>query len=199
MADRYTWSGLTPHDMRALLAGFERPWWVAGGWAIDVALARETRCHEDMDIALLRGDELALKRVLPLWEFHIVHDGAFELWDGREVLDPPRHQFWVRRDADGPWDFEILLEDHDGLGAWQWRRDHRVTLPLDRFGSTTADGNPHVALEVALLYKAKWHEVEKNAADFDAALPALDAVQRAWIADAVASGDAAHPWLARLR
>jgi hypothetical protein len=198
---------MTPRDMARLLAAFDRPWWIAGGWAIDLALGRETRLHEDTDIALLRGDEVALKRLLPAWEFHIAHDGAFEPWDGAAPLSAPRHQFWVRRDANGPWDFEVLLEDHDGV-EWRYRRDPRVTAPVAAFCARTSDGIPHIALEIALLYKAKGQELPpseapprraKNAADFDAALPALDPLRRAWLADTLAVTDAHHPWLARLR
>jgi hypothetical protein len=207
MTLEYVWSGMTPRDIAQLLAAFDRPWWVAGGWAIDLALGRETRTHADMDIALLRGDEVAVHRLLPDWEFHIAHDGAFILWDGDAPLALPMHQFWVRRDPAGPWDFEVLLEDHDDAGRWHYRRDSQVTLPLDRFGAAS-DGIPHVALEVALLYKAKGQEVEqsdapvwraKNAEDFESALPALDAAQRAWLAEAVGATSPEHPWLARLR
>ena len=199
MTDTYVWSGLTPRDMTRLLARFERPWWIAGGWAVDLALGRETRRHEDMDIAVMRGDEVALHSALPEWEFDAIHDGEFVLWDGAAALERPHHQFWVRRDANGPWDFEILLEDHDGGGLWECRRDHRVTMPFDRFGGRTPDGIPHVAPEVALLYKAKWHDIEKNARDFDVALPSLDARQRVWLARAVAITSPGHPWIARLR
>jgi aminoglycoside-2''-adenylyltransferase len=198
VAETYVWSGLTPRDMAQLLARFERPWWIAGGWAIDLALGRATRQHADMDIALLRGDEVALQRALPEWRFHAIRDGTFVLWDGVAPLELPHHQFWVRRDADGPWDFEILLEDHDDRNLL-CRRDHRIIRPLDQFGRRTEDGIPHVALEFALLYKAKWHDLDKNMRDFDAALPSLDALQRDWLADAVAITSPEHPWIARLR
>jgi hypothetical protein len=198
MTEAYTWSGLTPSDMTRLLRDFERSWWIAGGWAIDLALGYATRAHADMDIAVLRGDEVALHRALPTWEFRAVHDGAFARWNGVAPLAVPRHQFWVRRGPAGPWDFEVLLEDHHD-GSWQFRRDHRVTLPLERFGALSPDGIPHVALEVALLYKASHLEIPKAVADFDAALPALAADRRMWLAEAIAAGSPAHPWLARLR
>jgi hypothetical protein len=197
MTEKHVWAGLTPRDIARLLRDFDRPWWVAGGWAIDLVLGRETRAHEDMDVALLRGDETALHRVLPAWEFHAVHDGAFERWDGSAPLAAPRHQFWVRRDGAGPWDFEVLLEHHRD-GRWQFRRDRRVALPLERFGAMSPDGVPHVALEVALLYKARHLELAKRSADFDTALPALHGDGRAWLADAIAFTSPAHPWLSRL-
>ena len=39
-----------------LMRGFDGPWYVAGGWAIDLFLGRSTRAHSDVDIAILRRD-----------------------------------------------------------------------------------------------------------------------------------------------
>jgi hypothetical protein len=194
--EQYVWSGLTPQDAAYILADLDCPWWIAGGWAIDLHLGRETRQHADLDIAMLRGDEVALRDVLAGWEIAIVHDGAFLPWGGAP-LDPPMHQFWTRRDAAGPWDLEVLLEDHDDT-EWLCRRDHRVAAPLDAFGRGTSSGIPYVAPEIALLYKAKGRELEKNAADFTAALPSLDAAARTWLRDALKIAHPGHPWIALL-
>lgn len=193
----YTWSGLTPDDAAKILAPLERRWWIAGGWAIDLLLGRETRDHADLDIAMLRGDEIALPFVMRGWQIDIAHDGAFLPWSGKQPIDPPLHQFWTRRDPAGPWDLEVLLEDHDGA-RWLSRRDHRVTLPIDAFGRRTASGIPYVAPEIALFYKAKGWEIEKNAADFAVASRALDVLARTWLRDALVIAHPGHPWIDRL-
>jgi hypothetical protein len=180
-----------------MLAPLSRPWWIAGGWAIDLHLGRETRHHADLDVAMLRGDEIALPAVLRGWEITIAHSGGFIPWSGERALEMPYHQFWTRRSADGPWDFEILLEDHDAE-QWLCRRDHRVTLPVERFGRRTSDGIPYVAPEIALLYKAKGWEIEKNAADFDVVAGSLDAGARQWLCDALDVAHPDHPWRSRL-
>jgi hypothetical protein len=196
MTQTPTWSGLTPDGVAALLAKFDRPWWIAGGWAVDLFLGRQTREHADIDVAMLRGDEVALPRVLAGWEIKVAHDGALEPWDGSSLV-APRHQLWARRDAAGPWDLEVLLEDHDG-GHWHCRRDSRVRLPLDRFGRSTAAGVGYVRPEVALLYKAKGWEIDRNAADFAAAAPSLDAEARTWLIDALRLAHPGHAWLEAL-
>lgn len=40
----YLWARepLTPDDVAALMRGFAGPWWICGGWAIDLFIARET-------------------------------------------------------------------------------------------------------------------------------------------------------------
>jgi hypothetical protein len=199
MAEPYAWSALSPAEARDLFAAFPRPWWVAGGWAIDLFLGRETRRHGDIDIAILRGDEVALPRLVPGWEICVAHDGRLTPWAGDRPLEMPMHQFWVRRDAGGRWSFEVLLEDHDGAGTWRYRRDHRIAAPIGRLGRVSHDGIPYVAPEVALLYKARSHEVaksviEKSAADFAAALPALNDDARAWLRRALGAAHPGHRW-----
>jgi hypothetical protein len=71
-----------------------------------------------------------------------------------------------------------------------------VRLPLARFGRMAAGGVPCVAQEVALLYKAKHHDVDRDAADFASALPLLDAGQRVWLREALEVAHPGHPWIA---
>jgi hypothetical protein len=197
MTAPYVWDAVAPRDVRELFRPFRRPWWIAGGWALDLHLGRETRPHEDIDIAILRGDEVTLARSLPDWEFCIADATLPDLtpWPGVRALRQPYHQFWVRREPGAAWTFEVLLEVHDSDRAWRYRRDARVTLPLDQFGRRTADGIPYVAPEIALLYKAKGHDIAKNAEDFVAAHRSLDAGARRWLAEALEIAHPEHPWL----
>lgn len=45
----------------ALLAALPCPWFVAGGWAIDLHLGRATRPHGDVDVAVYRHDQAAAR------------------------------------------------------------------------------------------------------------------------------------------
>lgn len=49
------WAPMTPSEFAREMAGFDRPWWLVGGWAIEAAtgLRRE---HEDLDVSLLVRD-----------------------------------------------------------------------------------------------------------------------------------------------
>jgi hypothetical protein len=180
------------HD---LLAGGGFRWWVAGGWAAELAGGPRRR-HADTDVAVL-FDELpdirAHLRTYHLWE---AHAGSLRpLLDG-EDLRPEREQLWVRRDARSPWLADLLLTPTDG-GRWVYKRDGRISLPLDDVGTTT-DGVPHLRPEVVLLHKA--HRVRpKDEEDFAALVPLLDARARAWLAEALAVAHGDHPWRTRLR
>ena len=53
-----------PRQVLSLLDGFGKPWWVAGGWAVDLFIGRLTRPHKDIEIALFRRDRLGLQEHL---------------------------------------------------------------------------------------------------------------------------------------
>src|SRR5437867_13350030 len=51
-----------------VMAGFPRPWFVSGGWAIELFVGRVTREHEDLEVGLFRRDQGALWAYLSGWE-----------------------------------------------------------------------------------------------------------------------------------
>src|SRR5436309_9760576 len=62
-------------EVARLMRGFPRPWYIAGGWAIDIFLGRETREHDDIDVSVLRNDQAKLRTHLAAWAFEQVVDG----------------------------------------------------------------------------------------------------------------------------
>lgn len=197
MAALDDWRPLSIEQATRLLSSLGRPWWIAGGWAIDLFLGRTTRPHGDVDIAMLRGDQPTLQTLLAGWDVHVAYDGRVTPWAEGDWLEAPRHQFWVRSGVHAPWALEVLLEDHRD-DVWLFRRDPAITMPLDRFGRVSAGGVPYVCPEVALLYKAKNLDVDRNAADFRAILPELDLAARQWLRDALHQVYPLHPWIGQL-
>ncbi len=161
------WEPLRPADAAELLGGLEVPWWIAGGWALDLFAGRGLRPHEDLDVMVLRRDVDRVVAALPGWE-----------------LDDKGNSVWARPRGAARWHLELVLDDADG-DTWRYRRDARVTRPLASLGA------PHgpLAPEVVLLYKAK-DDGEKARSDFACVVPLLAADARAWLRDAVAL---AHP------
>ena len=53
---------------------------IAGGWAIDLFLGRQTRPHHDLDIQILRRDQAALRGLLADWDLHLAGDGRLQPW-----------------------------------------------------------------------------------------------------------------------
>jgi hypothetical protein len=197
VADLGPWQPLSLEETADLFAGLGAPWWIAGGWAIDLFLGRATRPHADVDVSLLRADQPRLRALLPDWDIRVAHAGGLTTWIDGDWLTPPRHQFWARPAPDAPWALEFLLEDH-GDGHWRYRRNAAITLPLDRLGRTSPEGLPYICPEVALLFKSGSPEIERNAVDFGVAAPAMDRAARGWLRDALERAHPGHPWIARL-
>jgi len=49
----------------AVFSRADVPWWIAGGYAIELAVGHAFREHEDIGVLLLRRDQLAVQEVLP--------------------------------------------------------------------------------------------------------------------------------------
>jgi hypothetical protein len=175
------WEPRRPGDATELLRDLDVPWWIAGGWSLDLFLGLELRPHKDLDVAVLRRDAGRLLDALPGWELCAAHDGVLEPWDGAP-LPPDRHCLWARPRGVARWQLEFVLDDADG-DTWRYRREPRVTRPLASLGPYGGGLPP----EVALLYTAKEAGCER---DWEAVVPRLDAAARTWLADAVAL---AHP------
>jgi uncharacterized protein (DUF952 family) len=189
------------------MAGYPHPWWVAGGWSLDLLLGRKTRPHADLEISTLGTDQQALYGHLRGWDLRLAAPGqALPRWDGGAV-QPPFHQLWARHGpplpatvaefAADPTMLGFLLEEGD-RGRWVFRRQPEITRPLRLVGATTTDGVPFVRPEVALLFKAKAPRF-KDQRDFDRVLPVLDRAAQAWLALALDRAHPDHPWRVRLR
>lgn len=178
MADEHgLWAPLTVSELMELLGRARFRWWVAGGRAIDLFVGRETRPHADTDVQVLRRDQLAVQAVLAGWELYAADPpGTLRPWAPGEVLDAAIHDVWCRPAPGAPWALQLMLGP-DADGRWVFRRDPRISLPLERFGRRSPDGVPYVAPEIQLLFKSR-AVLPKDNADFAAALPLLDAEAR---------------------
>jgi hypothetical protein len=188
------WAPFRPEQVQALLEGMAAPWWIAGGWAMDLFLEQVTRPHGDIEIAVLRKDQLVLQRQLSGWEVRIADIGALVEWPSGFPLPETQHALWVRepsiRDA---WQLEITFERSEGT-RWIYRRDARISRDLDELGLRDPRGIPYLRPEIVLLYKSKARRAVDEA-DRDRLLPRMDPAGREWLARALATIDPAHPWL----
>ena len=193
----WAWEPVRSAELPALLAGLEAPWWVAGGWALDLFLGRETRRHEDLDVAMLRRDQLALHRHLRGWDLrYATPEHTLEPWDA-SYLRLPVHGIWARRSAGVavPWTCEFLLnEERDGY--WVYHRNETVTRALKEIGGLR-DGVPFLRPEIVRLYKST-EDSPKSATDFEVILPSLEADARSWLSEALAACDPRHISLVEL-
>ena len=114
----------------APMASCQAPYWLAGGWALDLFLGRMTRPHHDIDIAILRRDQAAVQRHLADWSLRWVEPrsgGRFHPWWYDEWLALPIHEIHgTHRDGQT---IELLLNESKGE-TWYFRRDQRLQRHL---------------------------------------------------------------------
>jgi hypothetical protein len=193
------WRPWQPREVAALFVSLPAPWWIAGGWAIDLFLGRQTREHADIDVQVLRRDQRAVRAVLAGWDAQAAlpppRDEAwpFRAWHADEVLDAAIHDIWCRPTATSPWALQLMIADTQD-DRWLFRRMPTIGRGLAELGGVTAEGIPYLAPEIQLLHKAKGLR-PRDVADFSEALPALGPERRRWLATALAAAHPRHPWL----
>jgi hypothetical protein len=179
-----------PRAAATAMIGFDRPWCIAGGWAIDLALARATREHKDVEIAIFREDQNALREYLADWEWRVVVDGRLIAWQRAEALSLPIHELHATG-ADGT-KLEFLLNERDTID-WIYRREARIRRPIEKAIRRGGEGIPVLAAEIVLLYKSK-NPRPADELDFRAAQDLLDDESRRWLSDALSATSPDHPW-----
>ena len=191
MTETFPWDPLTLNEVLELMDDFSAPWWIGGGWALDLYIGRQTREHADVDVIIRRTDQEFLRRLLPRWDVCIAHEGTLERWTAQ--LEPPRHGLWARRDAARGWQVEFLLAETEG-DEWVYRRDANIRMPFADVILRTREGVPYLRPELLLLNKSA-RVRDRDELDFEAVLPLLDDHARArlhgWLPPA-------HDWRARL-
>lgn len=189
------WQPLTPRTIAAFLDGFDRPWWIVGGWALERATGF-SRPHEDMDVSIAHEDAEALRLFLAArgWTTWNADSGWLRPFDHRFREIRPDSGIWVRADALSPWVLDVPLTPA-GSGRWVNRRLPAQELDLAEITWVADDGLRYLNPEAVLLMKLA--QVRgKDVVDAEATIPLLTADQRTWLAETVARIDPAHPWAA---
>ncbi len=195
--DLSRWDPWRPEQVAELLAGVEVPWYVAGGWALELFLGGGLREHEDIEIAVPHARFGELADVLAEFEVFVVTPSTVTpLAEGDDAL-AGTHQTWIREPETGTWRLDVFREPSDG-DTWICRREPSLRLPYEQVIEWTEDGIPYGRPELVLLFKAKRADEEKNRSDFEAVLPRLDASRREWLHAALERVHPGHAWLAEL-
>jgi hypothetical protein len=192
------WDPVALEDLSQLVRGAPFRWWVAGGWAIDLHLGRTTRPHDDVDVVVLRPDQLAVQDHLAGWDLHAADPpGTLRPWTRGAWLPADVHDVWCRPSPGSTWSLQLMLDDVDvdvDGADWTYRRDPRVRRSVKSLaGPASAPDLPVLAPEVQLLCKSRAPRA-KDEADLRSVLGALSPEQRRWLDDALAVTDPGNGW-----
>jgi Aminoglycoside-2''-adenylyltransferase len=197
-------AGFEPvHAVATLLSGLAVPWWITGGWAIDLAAGQVTRDHADVNVMMLERDEHALRGLAGVG-IQLIADGQPPgPWPaGRRLaagpapgpkppVTGPRRRasdHLVLRGDDLPLPAEVIPASAVGA-IWVYKQGSHVFTRALADITRYWQGIPFLAPEVVLLIKARPGTdkpgTDNDQRDFEAALPMLSAQQRSWLKDAI--------------
>ncbi|WIX99181.1 amino acid transporter [Amycolatopsis mongoliensis] len=192
------WDPAAPAEARSWFEPAGTPWWIAGGFALELVAGRSWRTHGDLDVLVLRRDQLVVQEALAGREWWAADPpGTLRPWAAGEILGPAVHDVRCRPSGSSPWRVQVMLDETDG-DEWVSRRSPAVRRPVAGLG-VTVGGIPCLRPEIQLFWKAGSPR-EKDEEDFREVAGSLGPAQRSWLARAIgATYSRRHPWLARLR
>lgn len=191
------WKPLSLAELVELMRGAHFLWCLAGGHAIAHLLGRSHRQHGDIDIVVLRPEQLHVQNWLGAWRMYAADPpGTLRPWQPHEVLPNGVHDVWCHRDESPAWELQVMIQESDG-DSWYFRRDARVCGSVGDL-ATDVRGVPCLRMDLQLLYKSKQPRA-KDESDFREVLPVLSNEQREslayWLELTYLDG---HPWLTEL-
>lgn len=191
------WSSIAPAEIAELLSDAAFFWCLAGGHAVERFVGEAFREHADIDIVVLRRDQLELQERLQGWRWFAADPpGSLRPWVIGEVLPPGVHDIWAHRVGRDHWELQVMIQESEG-GSWVFRRDHRIRGPVVDLASPLG-GIPCIRMDLQMLYKSKGRR-PKDELDFERVLPKLTQVQRATLAAWLnTTNPGGHEWAARL-
>ena len=190
------WAATTPEDAASWFSSLTIPWWVAGGWALDLFLGRQFRTHGDFDVGVLRRDSPQLLAALSNWEIFEAQNGALSQLHYGVAPRQCVNSLWCRPAGSMLWSAEVLLDAGD-TQFWVFRRQPQIRRPLNEVIRRTPQGLPYLAPEIQLLYKAHAPR-PRDQDDFAHVVPGLDTPARKWLKEALQMTQPRHDWLAVL-
>lgn len=169
------WESFEPAQVAGLLSASSVWWWIAGGRA--ARAGAPARHHDDTDVAVTFDDLDDLRKHLADWDLWEAHCGTLRPLLPGDILTQGREQLWARRDAQHPWQLDLLLDR--SADEWVFKRDIRIRVPWHR-ALHTVNGIRYLRPELALLHKAHLDRPKDRA---DLAAARLDPDAWAWLAD----------------
>ena len=90
------WQPWQPAEVVRLFSTLTVPWWIAGGWAIDLFLGEQTRHHDDIDVLILRRDQREVRTIFRGWDVQGAHPEKLQA-----RISPEHSHFLVRKAVSG--------------------------------------------------------------------------------------------------
>lgn len=180
-------------DSLKILDYISIPWFVCGGWAVDLFMNKKTRKHKDVEVGIFRKDQSTVYTYLVDFTFWKIKSREMYLWAPGKFLELPIHEIWAEKNNER---LEILLNEIDE-NNWVYRRNPIITSPLSKALLKSENGLLFLSPEIVLLYKST-HISEKDEYDFKTLLPRLGEEQKVWLRESLIAASPGHHWIEKL-
>ncbi|TKJ93928.1 hypothetical protein PaeCFBP13512_00020 [Paenibacillus sp. CFBP13512] len=174
------WQPLTVEEVSLLLKDISIPWGIAGGWALDLHIGRQTRQHKDIDIIVFRHDQQEVYSYLSQdWILYKAYKGTLEIWEG-EPLEQV-NDIWMKKGETSAWAFQFMFVDQVEE-YWIYRRHPSIRRKASDIFLTTQEPICYLRPEIQLLYKGGSSVIrEKDDLDWQTILPYLTIEEKEWL------------------
>lgn len=179
--DISNWKPLAVSEINEIFSAIPIRWCIAGGWALDLHLRKQTREHSDIDVIIAREEQLIAYEYLNRnWRLYRAEDGKLSLWENGEYLNST-NDVWVSKSDKSSWAFQLMIIDIEE-NDWIYKRDKSIRRLMAEIYLKTVEGIPYLRPEIQLLHKAGSSKVrEKDYIDFQTMLPSLLPQEKEWL------------------
>ncbi len=180
-----------PKKIKELLKNYKGTWMIAGGWAIDLFLGKETRKHDDIEIAIPRIEQKSMKLYLKNWDLEYIESDKAVKWNNEVYLKLPIHEIQGTYKDNN---IEILLNEIENK-KWKFRRNLEIEYPVENTIKNTSYNIPILCPEIVLLYKSKSYR-NKDEKDLLNTIGNMDNKRLNWLSNAIKKTHGTnHKWV----
>lgn len=190
------WDAWTPEKLASRLGRFRGDWYVAGGWALDLWHGLQRREHEDLEFVVRLEHIEECRKHLSDLEFFAAQAGSLTHLTAKEAMPEDLWQLWGADPTAKCWRVDMMVE-RGTQDVWVYKRQPSICLPRTAAIRWTPVGIPYLAPAIVLLFKAKYRR-DKDEKDFRAALPKLEAAEKAALRDCLQQIHPNHEWISAL-
>ena len=178
-----------------LMKSFQRSWYIAGGWTIDIAVNEITRAHKDMDICVYREDVPYVITYFSDWDIQVAIPGEHRLEPFVNIsdLNPPRYCLHLFKENEF---LEILVTERIDEKVI-FRKNRSISIDVYDF----AKGNhtrPYVNPVWQLLFKSL-NTREEDEHDFKIYMDRMnDVSSKKWLLQSIIEAKGNKDWISKL-
>ncbi|MCF4125490.1 nucleotidyltransferase domain-containing protein [Methylobacterium sp. SyP6R] len=195
--DDDAWDAWSPDELGQRLRNAAFPWYVAGGWALDVWHGEQTREHEDLEFVVLRKDVAYFRSILHELDFFTVKDGTVEYLPPSAAVPSDVWQLWGGDLQQGCWRVDMMMEPGTP-NLWIYKRDRTIRMARSDAVRVSSSGIPYLAPTHVLLFKAV-HCRKKDQRDFDFFVQKFSMKENQLLSSLIKQLHPGHRWIDDLK